>query len=85
MAAKQHHSDPQPRALPTRAAKARIKPAAKGHPQPAKAGKPRLARAANADFNADRPRPNREAKTDLNLIDRDAMQTDRHQIDHDVT
>ena len=80
MAAKQHHSDPQPRALPTRAAKARIKPAAKGHPQPAKAGKPRLARAANADFNADRPRPNREAKTDFKL-DRPRRDADRSTSD----
>ena len=80
MAAKQHHSDPQPRALPTRAAKARIKPAAKGHPQPAKAGKPRLARAANADFNADRPRPNREAKTDFKF-DRPRRDADRSTSD----
>ena len=80
MAAKQHHSDPQPRALPTRAAKARIKPAAKGHPQPAKAGKPRLARAANADFNADRPRPNREAKTDFKF-DRPRHDADRSTSD----
>ncbi|XHX76889.1 MAG: 23S rRNA (guanosine(2251)-2'-O)-methyltransferase RlmB [Stenomitos frigidus ULC029] len=81
MSAKKHHSDPQLRALPTRAAKARIKPAAaKGHPQPAKAGKPRLARAADTDFNADRPRPNRDAKTDFKF-DRPRRDADRSTAD----
>jgi 23S rRNA (guanosine2251-2'-O)-methyltransferase len=80
MAAKKHPSDPQ-RALPTRVAKARIKPAAaKGNPQPTKAGKPRLARAVNPDFNADKPRPNREAKTDFKF-DRPRRDADRSTSD----
>ncbi|XGV99510.1 MAG: 23S rRNA (guanosine(2251)-2'-O)-methyltransferase RlmB [Leptolyngbya sp. BL-A-14] len=66
MAAKKYHDDPQERSLPSRSAKARIKPAAsKGRSQPLKAGKPRLSREASTDdFHVDKPRPARRAKAD---------------------
>ncbi|MBW4695703.1 MAG: 23S rRNA (guanosine(2251)-2'-O)-methyltransferase RlmB [Lyngbya sp. HA4199-MV5] len=66
MAAKRHHDDPQERALPIRAAKARIKPAtSKGRSQPVKAGKPRLSHEASADLRVAKPRPARKVSSDL--------------------
>lgn len=70
MAAKKHHDDPQERALPTRSAKPRIKPAAsKGRSQPLKAGKPRLSREVSTDFPVGKPRPARKASADFKAAD----------------